>query len=877
MIGSLLSSVLCGQTMRGLVTSDSKPINAASILLKDSRGKVLTYTFTDSEGRFSLTTAEIGELTLKVHAMGYELVDRNITTTVGQVIETDIDLLAESIALEEVSIITKRPIRREGNKTIFDAEFYLQGEEEVLEDLLKKIPGLTISDDGMISVGNQEIEKLMVDGDDLFDKGYSILTKNMSVSPIDKVEVLNQYSNNKHLNGIENSQKVALNITLKEDFKRKWFGNINGGLGFLDKERYEVRSNLMNFGNKSKYYFLTNINTVGYDAKGNIDNLIRPGGSSGSFSDMGEGETVSSFVKFIDKVPSLTRQRIFLSNSKIASLNSLFMFSEKTKMKLLGFVNSEQNIFSRKGFELFRFEESSFRNTESFRGLSKDFTLFGQVDFNYDISSNSTLQYIGKFNYGDESTKKDVLLNENSVEEKLKTDKHLEDHRLVFTRKLNDQSVFFISGRYTLEKKPQNYTINQLLFPALFSEEANNIIQNITNSMQFIGLEASLIDRKKNNNLLELKIGNQLRIDQLENRFQLKNNDSVVLKPKDFQNDLTYRTNDLYMNGKYSFFMNQFLIYAQLEIHQRYNSLNQLDEKKTESLIYLSPKVGFEWSINPKNRMNSSYMYGTKNVKLADVYANYIQTDYRTFSRGINQLQQLESSQFILNYSYGRISDNFFATIFLTYIKNHDFFSSHSTVTQSYTLNEKIMLQNSDLFIVSSSIDRYFKFILSNLKLTLSTNLLNHKNKVNESEIRTIINKTIDYGLELRSGFKGVFNYHLGTKWTKNMIKVDTDRSYTNNKAFVDLLLQFNKKLSVQIKNENYYFGNLESRNSNYYFLDFTAKYPLIENKLSLSFSGNNLFNQRRIRNNTISDIFVSQTDYRLQPSYLLFKVDYRF
>lgn len=90
----------------------------------------------------------------------------------------------------------------------------------------------------------------------MFGKGYKILTKNMPVNPIDKIELLQKYSNNKHLKGIENSNKVALNLTLKEDFKRRWFGNVQAGHNIGALGRYEARSNLINFGNKSKYLLL---------------------------------------------------------------------------------------------------------------------------------------------------------------------------------------------------------------------------------------------------------------------------------------------------------------------------------------------------------------------------------------------------------------------------------------------------------------------------------------------------------------------------------------------------------------------------------------------------------------------------------------------
>ena len=133
------------------------------------------------------------------------------------------------------------------------------------------------------------------------------------------------------------------------------------------------------------------------------------------------------------------------------------------------------------------------------------------------------------------------------------------------------------------------------------------------------------------------------------------------------------------------------------------------------------------------------------------------------------------------------------------------------------------------------------------------------------------------YGLELRSGFRGIFNYHFGTKWNYNEVQTTTKNSFTDNMSFLDLSLVFNEKFNVQIQSERYLFGNLEKENNKYYFLDLEARYVFKENKLTFSLSGNNLLNTETFRNYSISDINISKTEYRLQPRYLLLKVEFRF
>lgn len=95
--------------------------------------------------------------------------------------------------------------------------------------------------------------------------------------------------------------------------------------------------------------------------------------------------------------------------------------------------------------------------------------------------------------------------------------------------------------------------------------------------------------------------------------------------------------------------------------------------------------------------------------------------------------------------------------------------------------------------------------------------------------------------------------------------------------TFLDLSLVFNEKINFQIQSERYYFGNLEKNNNKYYFLDLEGRYTVKENKLTFSLSGNNLFNTKTFKNYALTDIYISKIEYRLQPRYVLLKMEFRF
>ena len=192
----------------------------------------------------------------------------------------------------------------------------------------------------------------MIDGDDFFEKGYKLVTKNMPVNAIDKIELYQNYSNNKLLKGIENSDKVALNLTLKEDSKRIWFGNFYGGYNILLDNKFEYKGNLMNFGKKSKHYFFTNGNNIGIDAKGDINQLISPYRYDEP-SSIGDNQTSKTLISLNYDLPKLNKRRVNINNDKLLSLNSIFSISKSIKLKTIGFINKTETNFFKNSIQQF--------------------------------------------------------------------------------------------------------------------------------------------------------------------------------------------------------------------------------------------------------------------------------------------------------------------------------------------------------------------------------------------------------------------------------------------------------------------------------------------------------------------------------------------
>ncbi|KAB8155347.1 TonB-dependent receptor [Kordia sp. TARA_039_SRF] len=858
-------------------SNKQEALYAVNIILKDSSNtKTIAYTFSNDSGYYEILTEKIGTFNLTFSALGFEnkTISIEIDTTQKEA-NYPVILLEKPFDLDTVIIEGEIPMSIKKDTINFKAKYYVRGNEETVEQLLKNIPGLNIDNQGTIKIGNQEIEKLMIDGDDLFDKGYKILSKNMPAYPIDEVEIIKNYSNNPLLKDIENSDKVALNLKLNEKSKRIWFGNVEANYG--NDNFYHHKLNLMNFGKKNKYYFLTNFNNIGYNATGDIEYLVRPFRTNQPAS-IGDNQKVRNLIDLRETSLQFEDDRVNFNNAELVSLNAIFNPTKKLKIKFINFLNWNETNFFRNSIDAVDVNGSNFVNTEDYKLRNIQRIAFGKIDMQYNISSTKMLEMTTKYNTGRQYNTSNLLFNGDSTLENLKNNNTLFDQKISYTNRFKDKKVLLLTGRLIYEETPQNYNLNRFFYEELFIDNTStsNVRQQIANQMLFAGADAHLLDRKDNGNLFELQLSNEFRKDKLRTGFTLYDGETILALPEDYQNRTEYQVNNLSLKGKYQWKFENFSVTGNIRLHQLINRLENNNITTTQTPFFINPSVSMQWKINPKNKIVATYSYNVRNATILDVYDNFVLTGFRSFNRGLNQFNQLDSSSLVLNYQLGNWSDRFFVNTLFFYGKNHDFFSTNTTLNPNFVQSEKILIQDREFFNIDTKFDYFFKFISSNFKVNLAYSQSEFKNSVNNNSLRIVTSKNFQYGFELRSGFSGFFNYHLGTKWIKNTIETTFTNSFTNNVSFLDLIFIINDRLNIQLDSERYFFGNLENENT-YYFADFTSNYKIIKDKLTVGITGKNLFNTTKFRNLFISDIGTSVTEFRLLERFVLLKLEYRF
>jgi len=189
---------------------------------------------TNSNGAFILSKIKPGNYTLVVSMIGYKDHRQEIKMDRKDLILKNIQLEENAQALGEVEVKgTAAQMVVKGDTMEYNATAFKTADNAVVEDLLKRLPGVEITNEGKITVNGQEIKKIRVDGKKFFSDDIEMTTKNIPAEMIDKIQVLEQKSDMALLTGFEdNDTERIINLTTKSNRKKGVFGNITAGGGF---------------------------------------------------------------------------------------------------------------------------------------------------------------------------------------------------------------------------------------------------------------------------------------------------------------------------------------------------------------------------------------------------------------------------------------------------------------------------------------------------------------------------------------------------------------------------------------------------------------------------------------------------------------------
>jgi outer membrane receptor protein involved in Fe transport len=228
-------------------TTAKTPLSNAIIMaIKLMDSTLVDFTRTDKTGNFKLRPIPIDTYQVvithpKFSDMGYFIFGdkKNLDYDFGKII-----LLPKNVSLDEVTIFAfKDPIYYKGDTLIYTADSFKTKANATVEDLLKKLPGLKVDKDGKITSQGKAVDKVLVDGDEFFGGDPTIATKNLNASSIESVQVYEKKSDDVANSSTGEETQKILNLKLKDDAKKGYFGKISGASDFQKFYEGEVLTN----------------------------------------------------------------------------------------------------------------------------------------------------------------------------------------------------------------------------------------------------------------------------------------------------------------------------------------------------------------------------------------------------------------------------------------------------------------------------------------------------------------------------------------------------------------------------------------------------------------------------------------------------------
>lgn len=415
------ASLASAAVIRGRVTDNAgEPMVGASVSLLRPDSTLIEGVSASGRGGFSFKKVAKGRYIVRTDYIGYSSAFNNIQ------VKSDADTLRlPTIKLAESSIMLKEavaigiatPIKVMEDTIQYAANAYKTPPNAVVEDLLKRLPGVEVDQSGGITAQGQKVTKILLDGEEFFADDPTVATKNLPVEIVENAQVITRKSDLARLTGVDDGEdETVINLTVKKGMKRGWNGTVEAGygtddrwlgrfifIGMHDKNQFTVTGNFNNcntpgFGNRGGGRFrggagnsgITTTESLGFDFTLANNEKLRFGGNA--------------FYAHSQKDYTSSRHRINLlhgvSNSTEDSESASLTKSDNisTNLRLLWEPDSFNTMEFRPYFSYFLNHDASSSYSQNLNGtdpISRSRNITSSKGHGYDLSGR--LIYSHKF------------------------------------------------------------------------------------------------------------------------------------------------------------------------------------------------------------------------------------------------------------------------------------------------------------------------------------------------------------------------------------------------------------------------------------------------------------------------------------------------
>jgi hypothetical protein len=279
-------------SVRGTLTDTLRaPLPSATVMvLNPADSSLVNFGVSANSGAFEVKNLARGTYLLKITFVGFQSLTRTFAAPETGA-TTDLGVLRMAPLTKELDEVVikgeKAPVTIKKDTIEFNAGSFAVKANANVEDLLKKMPGMEVDNDGNVRAQGEQVQRVTVDGREFFGRDPKLATRNLPADAVDKVQVFDRKSEQAQFTGIDDGQREkTINLELKEEKRNGAFGNVMAGVGTDD--RYQGRASINKFGKGKQLSFLgmgNNVNEQGFS----LDDYMNFSGGSQQL--MGGGAT----------------------------------------------------------------------------------------------------------------------------------------------------------------------------------------------------------------------------------------------------------------------------------------------------------------------------------------------------------------------------------------------------------------------------------------------------------------------------------------------------------------------------------------------------------------------------------------------------------
>ncbi|GAB3329051.1 carboxypeptidase-like regulatory domain-containing protein [Marivirga atlantica] len=864
-----------------VVDSVSTPIEFANVIAQDTTTKAITgFAVTDTEGRFKLALKSNSVYLLKVSFVGYVTFEKEFNTQTEDFKNVIIELEVANDLLNEVQVVHEMPVTMSGDTLIYKSEAFTNGSERKLEDVLAKLPGMEVDENGEVKVQGKKVNKVLVDGKQFFDGDTKMATKNLPANAVDRVQVLKNYNEIGPMDGLGGEDNLALNIQLKEGKKNLLFGDVTLGAG--PQSRYLGHANLFYYSPKTNVNLIADANNIGEQAFTMQDYFRFSGGLSSIAANAGTDMNISNEDLGFPMANRETAQDL---STKLTAAN--FNFNPNKKWYHSGFFigSAAQNTFGSLSQRRYLREGAGSEELLATELTTQQRSGLLKYAATYTPKKETFLRYslFGKLSSQNNLNNRLSIVSgaQNSIRQTQEQKPYSLEQQLEWYHTPSEKNVFSLESNYTYKRFDPSIELesDQPLFDSFLpitSTQEHRLKQsrNIESQQSTTAFNYYRILNKTNH--VNLSSGYHLQRQNYSSSIeQVLDETTIMFDSSAFNNENQYNFLDMFAGLTYKTKMGPVIISPSMYLHSYQVKDKQQESLKKRNPSLLLPAVYAKWTI--RSTQSLSFRYAME-AKFADVRQRALGitiADYNALWRGNRLLTNGLTHSYNLYYNYFDLFSgmNLFGNMSYQY-KIKDF--SNSTAFEAFNRLNGVFnsIEPNEHLNAMFRVDKRFNLF----KIKAGAELIAFRNNNNINGVATN-NRSVtqQYNAGINTTFFKKLDFELGYKqninqYTSSAIK----NSFITYNPYARLDCDFGKRIHFQTSYNFNAFENKETKSASEFSIwNAFIRYRKSSTPWEFKLAAYNLLNTQGVRRDSFNENLISSYEYYIQQRYFTFSIRY--